>query len=129
MNDPDTLPQPPREAFDMTHHENAPQGVEDFEGDATPAEPVTEPETAPETPQRVRRLNVTLAKQLDERVRVMQERNAAFVRELNTLGVSPTSIGLKATLYHAKERAIEIDEMTQQLRDHTRSVRETLESL
>lgn len=98
-----------------------------------PTEP-TDPASDSGTTIAVKRqkINATFARQMDERVRVMLDRNLSLRTLFENVGVSQVgmvSAGVRGEYAAAYDLLMQIDELTQQMREKTISVRETFDSL
>lgn len=133
------LPQPPRDPWPTTPQEallapDADTEDDSLEGDPDVAEDAAEDvqevrAVAPENPKRIGR---TIAKELDKRVTVMQQRQASFEELLRQLGVvdpSQPAAGLRGMYVSALAVSKEIDEKLARLKGLTNEVLQTLEAL
>lgn len=114
------LPQPPREPFVVD------------EAPSPTSEPVAAPQEAVQAVSMPTKVTVTVARQLDERVRVMEDRLQSFISELNKLGITdPEAVepGLREHYVDALRGSHDLLHRTGLLREKTHYVRNTMETL
>lgn len=115
-----TLPQPDREPFEV-----------DIDLEAELAN-VDRSHSMREVPTNPKKIGKTVAHQLDERVRVMQDRHESFLNMLAEVGVVDSSAikpGMRGTYITALGIAEQIEPLLNELRDATTNVKDTFDSL